>query len=284
MDKKSLLPGLYLVATPIGNLGDITLRALDVLRAADLVLCEDTRVTGSLLRHYDIRKPLAVYNDHTESSNHDPVIDRIRSGAVVVLVSDAGMPLLSDPGFQLVRACREAGVLVTSVPGASAILSALQLSGLPSDSFLFAGFLPTRSGERQVRLRDFSGIRATVILFERADRVSDLLSDIQTVMGDRTVAIVREMTKLFEEVRCDRIDSVQQSLVSRPIKGEVVVLIDRGAEGAGLLDDTALRVLLIERMAEKSLKTAVDDVCGLTGHPRRHVYTMALRIRDEKDH
>lgn len=278
----SFKPGLYLVATPIGNLGDITLRALEALRAADLILCEDTRVTGQLLKHYDIQKPLQVYNNQTESRDHGDVIRRIQDGARVALVSDAGMPLLSDPGYQLVQACQAAEVMVTSMPGASAILTGLQLSGLPSDAFLFLGFLPNKSGERQARFREISGIKATVILFERADRVPDVLNDIQIAIGGRSVAVARELTKMFEDVRRGKIDAVQQSIKDNPIKGEVVLLIGRASD-QGTLNDDEITALLATHMADKPLKTAVDDVAGLTGVQRRHVYDLALKYRDSKD-
>ncbi len=281
MTEKKPSPALYLVATPIGNLRDITLRALDTLHAADLILCEDTRVTGKLLQHYGIQKPLAVYNEQREKQDHTPVIDKIRAGAVVALVSDAGMPLLSDPGYQLVQACLDADIPVTSLPGASAILTALQLSGLPSDAFLFLGFLPNKTTERKTKLRNLADVPATIVLFERATRVPDLLRDIQETLGPRNVAVARELTKLFEDVRRGAITAVQQSLITTPIKGEVVVLIDRAKEPSDATDDTAIIAALRTHMATKPLRVAVDDVCGLLALPRRRVYELALQLRDD---
>lgn len=282
MTEKNFSPALYLVATPIGNLGDITLRALETLRAADLILCEDTRVTGKLLQHYGIQKPLAVYNEQREQQNHTSVIEKIQNGAVVALVSDAGMPMLSDPGYQLVRACLNANIPVTSLPGASAILTALQLSGLPSDAFLFLGFLPNKSSERKTKLRALADVPATLILFERASRVPDLLADIQDTLGARDVAVARELTKLFEDIRRGEIAAVQQSLLAVPIKGEVVVLIDRAKSPAEGTNDAAIIDALRDHMASKPLRAAVDDVAGLLALPRRRVYELALRLRDDE--
>ena len=281
ISENRLKPGLYLVATPIGNLGDMTLRGLDILRAAHLILCEDTRVTAHLLRHFDISCPLQVYNEQTEGRDHSALIDRIQKGEIIAIVSDAGMPMLSDPGYQLVQACIKADILVTSAPGASSILTALQLSGLPSDAFLFMGFLPNKTGERQSKLREMAGVPATLILFERAQRTDELLRDVRDVLGDRRVVVARELTKLFEDVRRGSVDQVLESLDQNPIKGEVVVLIDRKQKDAAAgLDEVT--DLLRAHMADKPLRVAVDDVTGLTGMPRRTVYDMALRLRDEE--
>lgn len=275
-------PGLYLVATPIGNLGDITLRALETLRAARVILCEDKRVTSRLLSHYDIHAPLQVYNDQSEHRDHDRVLDRIRSGDVVALVSDAGMPLLSDPGYQLVQAVRAADLYVTSIPGPSAILSALQLSGLPSDAFLFLGFLPNKSGERRERLRAVSGVAATVLVFERADRVPDLLRDMIDGMGDRRVAVVREITKLFEETRRGLASELIVNLAEHPIKGEVVVAIDRGPGGADYTD-AALNGLLRSALDAATTRDAVDRVSAETGVSRKRIYDLALVLKDSNE-
>lgn len=281
-NEHAFAPGLYLVATPIGNLGDITLRALDLLRRADLVLCEDTRVTGKLLSHYDIKARLQVYNDLKEHGDHGAIVQRIRDGGVVALVSDAGMPMLSDPGFQLVQAVQGAGAMVTSVPGPSAILSALQLSGLPSDAFLFLGFLPNKTGERKKRLQALQAVPATLILFERAQRVADLLHDARAVLGTRRVAVVREITKLFEEVRRGDIAEILAGIAAEPLRGEVVVLIDRSGEDAGA-NDAAIGVALQRALKTLSRRDAVDMVAASLSVQRRRVYDIALKLSDKPD-
>jgi 16S rRNA (cytidine1402-2'-O)-methyltransferase len=275
--------GLYLVSTPIGNMGDITLRALDVLRAADFILCEDTRVTGKLLAYYDIKKPLRVYNNQSEQGDSSKWIQQISEGAVAVLVSDAGTPLVSDPGFQLVRAAYGAGVRVTTVPGANAVLSALQLSGLPSDAFFFGGFLPTKTGERKRRLESLADIPGTLVFYERAERVTPLLADVIKTLGDRPVAVVREITKLFEDARQHIASKMILDITDRPIKGEVVVLIDRAPVVAGGgISDTDIQQAIANRLAQGDrMRAAVDHVAERLGCPRRRVYDLAIQERDK---
>ncbi len=278
-----LPPGLYLVATPIGNMADMTYRAVETLRAVDVVLCEDTRVTRKLLSHYDIHTPTAVYNDLSEDRGAAGVVDRIRSGAAIALVSDAGMPLISDPGYKLVRACRDAGVRVTSIPGANAVLTALQLSALPTDAFLFLGFLPTKSAARRATLVDVAGVAGTVICYERADRVTALLADVAAVMGARTVSIARELTKLFEDVRTGTIPDILAGLDTAPIKGEVVVLIDRaGADTAVDTENQDAQIITALRAriaAGDRMRAAVDAVSGTMGVPRKRVYNLAIGMK-----
>lgn len=281
-EQRPLKPGLYLVGTPIGNLQDITLRALHVLKSADVILCEDTRVTGKLLSYYGISSSLQVYNDFSEHHNHGPILDRIRAGKIVALVSDAGMPMMSDPGYQVVRACVAADVMVTSIPGPSAILTGLQLSALPTDAFLFLGFLPNKSGERKKRLQDVLNVQATIVLFERAQRVPDVLADIRAVCGDRQVAVARELTKLFEDVRRGTVDAVLQSIADHPIKGEVVLMIDRSDKNA-VLDDDALVQMLQQYLEHESMRDAVDRVAADTNMPRRRVYDLALTLKDRDE-
>lgn len=282
LNRQNLSPALYLVATPIGNMGDMTYRAVETLRGVDLILCEDTRVTRKLLTHYDIHVPVGVYNDLSEGRDPDFILDQIAAGKSVALVSDAGMPLISDPGYKLVRACRDAGVKVTSVPGANAVLTALQLSGLPTDAFLFLGFLPTKSGARRAVLADVARVPATIICYERADRVAALLSDVQAAMGSRVVAVARELTKLFEDVRRGAIPDILDGLEKNPIKGEVVVLIDRaGADTAQelLTEDARIIAALQTRIAAGDrMRAAVDAVSGSMGVARKRVYTLAIGL------
>ena len=209
--------GLHLVATPIGNLRDITLRALEVLAAADVIACEDTRVTRKLLDHYGIATPLTPYHDHNAAEARPKLLARLAAGAAVALVSDAGTPLVSDPGFKLVRAAREAGHAVTALPGASAVLAALAVAALPTDRFFFEGFLPPKEGQRRARIADLARIPATLVLFETGPRLAASLADLAAGLGPREAAICRELTKLHEEVR----------------RGDLAALAQRLREGAG---------------------------------------------------
>ena len=196
-------PGLYLVATPIGNLRDITIRALETLAGADVIACEDTRVTRKLLEHYGIATPLTPYHEHNAASARPKLLARISNGEAVALVSDAGTPMISDPGYKLVRAAHEAGHAVTSLPGASALLAALTNAGLPTDRFFFEGFLPAKASQRAARIGELARIPATLVLFESGPRLADALSALASGLGDREAAVCRELTKLHEEVRRD---------------------------------------------------------------------------------
>jgi 16S rRNA (cytidine1402-2'-O)-methyltransferase len=274
--------GLHIVATPIGNAADITLRALEVLRAADLVACEDTRVTGNLLTRYGIATRRLAYNDHNAERVRPLLLARLRRHERVALVSDAGTPLISDPGYKLVRDVIAEGLPVTMVPGASAPLAALALSGLPSDRFLFAGFLPNRSAARRQALAELAAVPATLILFESARRLDASLADMAAVLGDRPAAVARELTKRFEEVRRDSLAALAAHYgAAGPPKGEVVVVIgppataprQDAASGAAALDD-----MLREALAGASLRDAAAAVAIASGLPRRAVYARALAL------
>lgn len=274
-------PGLYLVATPIGNLGDISSRAVAVLRAADVVACEDTRVTGKLLSLLGLSAPLAAYHEHNADRAGPALLERLRKREVVALVSDAGMPLVSDPGYRLVRACIDEGVAVTVVPGPSAALTALALSGLPPDRFLFAGFLPAKASARRKELESLQAVPATLIFFESPHRLEESLADMAAVLGDRPAAVARELTKLFEEVRRGPLAELaaHYAQAGGP-KGEVVVVV--GPPGAAPPPteqdvDTRLRAAL----AELSLRDAADRVAAETGLPRRQVYSRAVTLTRE---
>ena len=224
------MPGsLYLVATPIGNLEDITLRALRVLREADLIACEDTRQTGKLLAHFAIDKPMVSYHDHNEAARTSELIAKLESDLSVALVSDAGTPLVSDPGYRLVTAALAAGISVVPIPGASAVLSALSAAGLPTESFRFCGFLPPKQGQRKKTLEALRGGDCTLIFYEAPHRILDTLSDISAVYGERPVVVARELTKLHEEFLRGTADEVRAQLAARPsVKGEITLLIGKG--------------------------------------------------------
>lgn len=270
--------GLVVVATPIGNAGDISLRALDLLRQADAIACEDTRVTGGLMARYGIATPLIAYHEHNAARMRPVILERLRRKETIALVSDAGTPLVSDPGYKLVRAAVEAGIPVTAAPGASAVMTALVLSGLPTDRFMFVGFLPPRSAARRAELADLVPVRATLIFFESAGRLAASLADMASVLGPREAAVARELTKRFEEVRRGMLAELQAHYAAtEPPKGEIVILVGPPAANAEIADadiDAALRAAL----ATSSLRDAVAVVATALAAPRRRVYARALAL------
>ena len=274
-------PGLHVVATPIGNLGDLTRRAERVLASADLVLCEDTRVTGNLLRHLGLRRPLQAYHEHNAAKVRPQVMERLKAGAVVALVSDAGTPLVSDPGFKLVREAAEAGVAVVPVPGPSAVLAALAAAALPTDRFLFGGFLPAKPGARARALDELGRVRATLVLFESAQRLPAMMAEAAERLGPRQAAVARELTKLHEEVRRDRLDALAAHYAAAgPPRGEVVVVIgppDETSEPA--VDDEAVEAALREALATQKPRAAAAAVSAATGLPANELYRRALALR-----
>ncbi len=277
-----LAPGLYIVATPIGNLGDITLRALAALSGADLIACEDTRVTRKLLDRYGIAKPLAAYHDHNAEEVRPKLLRRLAEGAAIALVSDAGTPLISDPGFKLVRAAREAGCPVTALPGPSALLAALSIAGLPTDQFYFAGFLPAKETARRARIAELAGIPATLVLFETGPRIAAALADLAAGLGNREAALCRELTKLHEEVRRGDLPSLAESCAARERRGEIVLVIapPQTPPRPSAADTDAL---LRHALGRVSLKDAVAEVAAQTGVSRRELYRRALALAKEKE-
>jgi 16S rRNA (cytidine1402-2'-O)-methyltransferase len=280
--KQHMEPGLYIVATPIGNARDITLRALDVLGSADLVLCEDTRVTSKLFAIHGLKTPLRAYHEHNAATERPKVIARIEDGATIALVSDAGTPLISDPGYKLVRALVEEGLPVTTLPGASSVMAALTLAGLPTDRFFFAGFLPPKQAARRTALEEFQNLAASVVILESPRRLAALLADTAAVLGERQVSVARELTKKFEEIRrgsaADLAEHYEE--VGAP-KGEVVVVIGP-AEGEVAIDETAIDELLRKALGQHSLKDAVAAVTGATGLKRRDIYSRALDLSKDE--
>ncbi len=274
-----LAGGLYIVATPIGNLGDITLRALAVLRAADVIACEDTRVTLKLLRAYGIAAETTAYHDHNANRVRPRLIKRLQDGESVALVSDAGTPLIADPGYKLTQAAIDAGILVTTVPGASAVTGALTVSGLPPDRFLFAGFLPPKRSARQTALRALRDVPASLVFYESARRLAASLADMAAVLGDRPAAVVRELTKRHEEVRRDDLAALAARYAGQgPPRGEVIVVVAPPGDTDRPTTDEAVDALLREALAQHSLRDAVADVAATTGRSRRDVYARALAV------
>jgi 16S rRNA (cytidine1402-2'-O)-methyltransferase len=278
IEAAKLKAGLHIVATPIGNLGDITLRALETLAAADLIACEDTRVTRKLLERYAIATPLTPYHEHNAAQARPLLLQRIAEGAAVALVSDAGTPLVSDPGFKLVRAVQDAGFAVTTLPGASALLAALTLAGLPTDQFLFAGFLPPKESARRARIAELSRIPATLVLFETGPRAAAALADLADGLGEnRQAALCRELTKLHEEVSRGSLKMLARAYADHEPRGEIVLVIAPPPEAAPMSSEET-DDLLRQALARVSVKDAVGEVADATGLPRREVYQRALAL------
>jgi 16S rRNA (cytidine1402-2'-O)-methyltransferase len=279
----ALAAGLHLVATPIGNLRDISVRALEVLAAADLIACEDTRVTRKLLDHYGITTRLTPYHDHNAAEARPKLLARLAEGAAVALVSDAGTPLVSDPGFKLVRAALAAGHGVTALPGASAVLAGLAVSGLPTDRFFFEGFLPAKEGQRCSRIAELARIPATLVLFESGPRLAAALADLAAGLGSREAAICRELTKLHEEVRRGTLATFARdyAAAAEP-RGEIVVVIAPPAQSADATDASELDALLRQALDRVSVKDAVGEVAAVTGRSRREIYQRALALSRER--
>src|SRR4029079_6550251 len=279
-----LAGGLHLVATPIGNLRDISLRALETLAAADLIACEDTRVARRLTGHYGITTPLTPYHEHNAAAARPKLLARLSAGEAIALVSDAGTPTISDPGFKLVRAACEAGLPVSAAPGASAALTALAVAGLPTDRFFFEGFLPPKDGQRRTRIAELANIAATLILYESGPRIGRTLGALAEGLGSRPAAICRELTKLHEEVRRGELPVLAREIASGPEpRGEIVIVIAPPA-AQGELDAGELDALLRQALDRVSVKEAVPEVTAVTGQSRRAIYQRALELSRERDH
>jgi 16S rRNA (cytidine1402-2'-O)-methyltransferase len=277
-----LAPGLHLVATPIGNLGDITLRALWVLRHVDRILCEDTRITARLLSRYGVDKPLSPYHDHNADRVRPAILDALRRGERLALVSDAGMPLVSDPGFKLVREAVSEDLPVTGAPGPSAALAALVLSGLPPDVFLFAGFLPPRAAARRRALEAWRTLDATLVFYEGPSRLAASLGNMAEILGDRDAAVARELTKRHEELQRGRLSGLAAHYreAGAP-RGEIVVVVGPPEpESASEIDiDTLLR----DRLTRRTVRDAVAEIAEETGLARQMIYRRALAVQGGKE-
>ena len=272
---------LTLVATPIGNLGDFTPRAAEALAGADIIACEDTRITRKLLRLTGTATTarMVPYHDHNGAEMRPWLLEQLEAGRQVALVSDAGTPLVSDPGYKLVAACREHGISVVAAPGASAVLAALTVSGLPSDRFMFAGFFPRPEGARRSQITELAELSATTIWFETPARIVRSLTDMADILGPRDAVIARELTKLHEEVMHGTLDELAARLASGPaLKGEIVLLVAGRSRDDNVMDDTQLAAMLRAELQGQRLRDAVKSVVEMTGLPRNRVYRLALDL------
>lgn len=278
MDRSTLTPGLYIVATPIGNLGDLTVRAAEVLRGADLILAEDKRVTAKLLAHIGAKTRMQAYHDHSSGADRDAILARLGSEAVA-LVSDAGTPLISDPGYKLVRAARELGLAVHTLPGPSAVIAALTLAGLPTDRFLFAGFLPAKAKARADAIAELAGLRATLVFYEGGSRVGDCLAALRDGLGDRDAAVAREISKLHEECLTGTLTVLAEQVAAKPPRGEIVILVGPPGEAEAASDED-LDAALTKAMATLSPSRAAAEVAASLGIPRKRAYARALELAE----
>ena len=271
-----LAPGLYVVATPIGNLGDLSERAADALKRADRILAEDTRVTGKLLAHVGAKTPMSRYDDHASEAQRQAIVDSLGNQAVA-LVSDAGTPLISDPGYKLVRAARSAGHEVRTVPGPCAAIAALSIAGLPTDRFLFAGFLPAKAKARADAIREIADIRATLIFYESGQRIADTLLALSSELGPRDAIVARELTKLHEECVSGSLQELAARYAEQIPKGEIVIVVGPPLE-AETISDTQLDKMLDAAMANLSPSRAAAEVAERLGIPRKRAYARALEL------
>src|SRR5258705_4860150 len=274
-------PGLHLVATPIGNLGDITLRALETLAGVDIIACEDTRITRRLIERYAISAQLKPYHEHNAAMARPKILEKLAQGASIALVSDAGTPLISDPGFKLVREVCAAGHQVIALPGPSSVLSALLVAALPTDRFFFEGFLPAKEIARRARLVELKRIDATLVLFESGNRVQDTLRDLADIMGPRDAAICREMTKMHEDIRRAPLSQLAHAADTLETRGEFVLVIGPPPAGAQIMAEHELDELLRSSLKRESVKDAVAQAVEVSGRPRRAIDPPPLEMLNE---
>ncbi|MEQ8177289.1 MAG: 16S rRNA (cytidine(1402)-2'-O)-methyltransferase [Amphiplicatus sp.] len=272
----TLEPGLYVAATPIGNLGDVTYRVVEALKAADLILCEDTRHTARLCAAYGIETRRAPYHEHNAEEVRPAILAKLLEGASICLVSDAGTPLISDPGYKLVREARDAGVKIIPLPGPSALVAGLTASGAPTDRFLFAGFPPAKAGARENFFRDLAGIEATLVFYEAPSRLAESLAAMAAALGDRRACVAREITKLHEDFREESLSALAAHYAAHPPKGEIVVIIHPARAVGETVDVDALLKKALQSM---TLKDAAAAVAGASGMPRKDVYARALALK-----
>lgn len=278
MQTATLLPGLYVAATPIGNLGDISHRLRDILSSVDEVLCEDTRISGRLLQAMDIKARLRPYHDHNGAEVRPAILSALKDGARLALISDAGTPLISDPGYKLVAEARAQGTAVFAVPGPSAVIAALSIAGVPTDRFSFLGFLPPKEGPRQKTLSEIAGRSETLVFYETGPRLGRMLADVTKVMGNRPALIARELTKLHEEVVDGSSEDLSQRYITTPPKGEIVVILPPHQPAAP--SDEEVEAMMAEALQTRSLKDASELVASKTGRKKRELYQAWLHRTD----
>ncbi len=274
---------LSIVATPIGNLRDWTYRAVEVATRADLIACEDTRVTRKLLNHYGVNTKMIAYHEHNAERQSEKIIEMLLAGQKIALMSDAGTPLISDPGYRLVNAAQNAGIAIEAIAGASSITAAMSICGMPTNRFLFMGFLPSKQSARIKELQEVMEVNSTIILFESPNRLSKLLADAAKVMGEREAVIVREITKLHEEVIRGDLLSLADNIKNNPVKGEIVVVISPPNDIAdnSKISDDELRIMIEEKLSIYHLKDAVQLISLETNLSRNYIYDMALKIKNQ---
>lgn len=275
-------PGLHIVATPIGNLSDISLRALETLAGVGLIACEDTRVTARLLQRYGIRTPMTSYHEHNAAARRPAILTRLAAGESVALVSDAGTPLISDPGYKLAREAAGAGHPIHAVPGASSVLTALAVAALPTDRFFFEGFLPAKEHARRARIAAIAAIDATLVLFETGPRIAGALRDLADLLGARSAAVCRELTKLHEEISRDLLPQLAERAATMETRGEFVIVIAPPPPPSAATGDDIDRLLEAE-LQRHSVKEAVAIVTAATGRPRSDIYARALALKKTQD-
>lgn len=272
---------LFIAATPIGNLKDWSLRAIETAKAVDIIACEDTRVTGVLLHHYQIKKPLLSYHDHNGEEARPRMLAELRSGKQIMLVSDAGTPLISDPGYKLVREAQAQKIPVVALPGASSVTAALSISGLPTDRFVFLGFLPPKEGARKQVLEQWKHVPATLVLFETARRLPEVMSSITATLGNREVAVAREISKAFESVVRDSAENIMGHFTAENLRGEIVLLIAPPEEETPL-ETLALEKILRPLVAHLSVKDAAAVAAEITGLSKKETYQCALGLKHDR--
>ncbi len=280
-DAESLAPGLYVVATPIGNLGDITVRALATLAAAETVLCEDTRTSGKLMERFAIKTKLSPYHEHNAQKVRPAILERLQQGAAIALISDAGMPLVSDPGYRLVKEAVELGLPVTACPGPSAVLTGLALSGLPTDRFLFAGFVPQKQGERKRLFAEFEKLKATLIFFESPHRIVETLQDLGLALPGRQIAVTRELTKLHEEVLRGSAHEIAETLAARPaVKGEITLIVGPPLEDEAVSDEVLAEAIAVAIQVMSASKAA-SEIAKRFNLNRSDIYQRILTMKGQ---
>lgn len=280
-DAEGLAPGLYVVATPIGNLGDITVRALATLAAAETVLCEDTRTSGKLMERFAIKTKLSPYHEHNAQKVRPAILERLQQGAAIALISDAGMPLVSDPGYRLVKEAVELGLPVTACPGPSAVLTGLALSGLPTDRFLFAGFVPQKQGERKRLFAEFEKLKATLIFFESPHRIVETLQDLGLALPGRQIAVTRELTKLHEEVLRGSAHEIAETLAARPaVKGEITLIVGPPLEDEAVSDEVLAEAIAVAIQVMPASKAA-SEIAKRFNLNRSDIYQRILTMKGQ---